>query len=73
MSLDFLDPLESRVTAAIDRLAALEGENDELRRRVTELEGELTSRAETPAAWKRERDEVRKRVERLVERLAGLG
>jgi len=73
MSLDFLFPLESRIAATIDRLAALASENEELRRRVTELEAELTSRAETPAAWRRERDEVRKRVERLVERLSSLG
>ena len=73
MSLEFLDPLETRVTEAIDRLTALDAENDELRRRVVELEAELASRAETPAAWKKEREEVRKRVQRLVEKLATLG
>ncbi len=73
MSLEFLDPLEARVTEAIDRLTALDAENDELRRRVVELEAELASRAETPAAWKKEREEVRKRVQRLVEKLATLG
>ena len=55
------------------RLTALAAENDDLRRRVVELEAELASRAETPAAWRREREEVRKRVQRLVEKLATLG
>jgi FtsZ-binding cell division protein ZapB len=73
MSLEFLDPLETRVTEAIDRMTALAAENEDLRRRVVELEAELASRAETPAAWKKEREEVRKRVQRLVERLATLG
>jgi FtsZ-binding cell division protein ZapB len=72
MSLEFLEPLEAQVEEVLDRLAGLAGENEDLRRRVAELEAELASRAGTPASWKKERDEVRRRVERLVDQLAAL-
>lgn len=72
MSLEFLDPLEARIAQAIDRLAALAQENEELRHRLAELEAELASRVEVPGAWKKEREEVRRRVERLVEKLTAL-
>lgn len=73
MSAEFLESLEARVAQAIDRLAALAEENEELRRRIAELEGELASKSEVPSAWKKEREEIRKRVERLVEKLSALG
>lgn len=72
MSVEFLEALEAKVAQAIDRLAALGQENEELRHRVAELEAELASKSEVPSAWKREREEIRKRVERLVEKLSAL-
>lgn len=72
MSAEFLESLEARVAQAIDRLAALGQENEELRQRIAELEGELASKSDAPSAWKKEREEIRKRVERLVEKLSAL-
>jgi FtsZ-binding cell division protein ZapB len=73
MSLEFLDLLETRVAEAVGQLESLRGENEELRRQVSELQAELErGHAQSAAAWRREREEVKKRVERLVDRLAGL-
>lgn len=72
MSAEFLESLEARVAQAIDRLAALGQENEELRQRIAELEGELASKSDAPLSWKKEREEIRKRVERLVEKLSAL-
>jgi FtsZ-binding cell division protein ZapB len=73
MSAEFLESLEARVAQAIDRLAALAEENEELRQRIAGLEGELASKSEVPSTWKKEREEIRRRVERLVEKLSALG
>jgi len=73
MSVEFLDLLEERVRAAMDRIEALAGENEELRHRVSELEAELAAaRSSSAPGWKKERAEIKKRVEGLVDRLSSL-
>lgn len=53
MSAEFLESLEARVAQAIDRLAALGQENEELRQRIAELEGELASKSDAPCPGRR--------------------
>ncbi len=73
MSLEFLEPLEARVAAAIARIEALTEENARLERRVAELETARNgARGDGAAAWRKDRDEIRRRVEALVGRLEAL-
>jgi len=73
MSVEFLELLEERVRETMDRMETLAGENEELQRRVSELEAELASARSTGApGWKKERAEIKKRVEGLVEKLSSL-
>ncbi len=58
---------------AAERLEALSGDNEELQRRVAQLEAELAgARSSTAAAWRKERGEIKKRVAQLVGKLSAL-
>ena len=71
MTIDFLDPLERGVHEAASRLAQLARENEELRRRLAELEARA-GEGGGEVSWRSEREEIRQRVARLVERLEAL-
>jgi predicted nucleic acid-binding Zn-ribbon protein len=71
MTTAWLRDLEEKVQEASVRLGDLRAENDQLRKRVAELEETLEAvpDAEQVAGWTEERDDVRQRVEKLVEHL----
>lgn len=73
MSLEFLEALEERVRATVERLEALSADNEELRSRIVELEAELAAaRSSSATAWRKERNEIKKRVGKLVDKLSSL-
>ncbi len=68
MTTAWLRDLEEKVQEASAQLSDLRVQNDELRKRVAELEEKLEEApdAEQVAGWTEERDDIRQRVEKLV-------
>ncbi len=71
MTTAWLRDLEEKVQEASTRLSDLRAQNDNLQKRVAELEEKLEAapNAEQVADWTEERDDVRQRVEKLVDHL----
>ncbi len=74
MTTAWLRDLEEKVQEASAQLSDLRVQNDELRKRVAELEEKLEEApdAEQVAGWTEERDDIRQRVEKLVDPLGQL-
>jgi FtsZ-binding cell division protein ZapB len=74
MNEEFLEPLETFVQQAAERIATLGETNAELERRVTELEAAVATAASEDggSAWRTERAELERRVKSLVARLEEL-
>jgi hypothetical protein len=81
MNLEFLEPLETRVREAAERLEELIAENARLKKEIEKLERDKSAAKgakgsdaaeKVEKAWAKERDEIRKRAEALVERLSAM-
>ena len=81
MNLEFLEPLETRVREAAERLEELIAENARLKKEIEKLERDKSAAKgakgadaaeKVEKAWAKERDEIRKRTEALVEKLSGM-
>ena len=71
MSIEWLEELETRVREAAERLAELRDENQDLQKRVEELETKLTA-ATDPAEGSGELAQAREENETLRQQIAGL-
>ena len=71
----WLEELESKVQAAVEKLKALRKENGELKKRLAAVENELdqaNADASGAAEWRAQRANLRRRVEKLASTLEEL-
>ena len=64
-----LDELHNKVEELIERCRSLDGENVELRNRLSSLEAELERKTESENQFSRQKAQIRSKIDDLLQRL----
>ncbi len=74
MTTAWLRDLEEKVRETSARLGELKSRNEELEKKIADLEAQLSAAPdpEEASAWAEERDDIKQRVEKLVDHLGNL-